>query len=274
MTCAACSARVEKAVRGVAGVTEVSVNLLTGDMSVEGGARDEIIAAVTAAGYGAAPKGDKKAAKEKSETKTLVTRLVLSIVLSLVLMYISMGHEMWGFPLPRFLEDSPASCALVQLVLAAAVMVINRRFFISGARGLIHASPNMDTLVSLGSGASFVYSTYVTVRLISGNAGPSDLYFESAAMILTLITVGKLLESVAKGKTTDALKSLARLTPRTAVLLKDGVETEVPVDTVMPGDVFVVRPGGAVPVDGIIISGEAALDESALTGESVPVDKA
>ena len=274
MTCAACSARVEKAVRGVAGVTEVSVNLLTGDMAVEGGARDEIIAAVTAAGYGAAPKGEKKAAKEKSETETLVTRLVLSIVLSLVLMYISMGHEMWGFPLPRFLEDSPASCALVQLVLAAAVMVINRRFFISGARGLVHASPNMDTLVSLGSGASFVYSTYVTVRLIAGSAGPSDLYFESAAMILTLITVGKLLESVAKGKTTDALKSLARLTPKTAVLLKDGVETEVPVDTVMPGDVFVVRPGGAVPVDGIIISGEAALDESALTGESVPVDKA
>lgn len=287
MTCAACSARVEKAARSVRGVTDCSVNLLTGDMLVEGGNSDEIITAVTKAGYGAVS-ADKKASDPTAQTAAdstmgqLVTRLCVSAVFLIVLMYISMGHVMWAFPLPGFLSSSPSAAALAELLLAAVILVINQRFFISGTKALLRRSPNMDTLVSMGSGVSFAYSTYVLFRMILMESGGDtsgshhllhELYFESAAMILTLITVGKLLEAAAKGRTTDAVRSLIELAPKTAVIVRDDIEYTVPIDEVKVGDIFAVRPGGAVPVDGVILNGECAADESALTGESIPVDK-
>ncbi len=290
MTCAACSARVEKAVRGVAGVTECAVSLLTNSMGVEGDAEPgAVIAAVENAGYGAALQGDERAAEQDAaeelrdtETPKLVKRLIVSAILTLLLMYISMGHMMWGFPLPAALAGNHLALALIEMLLAGLVMVINQRFFISGTKALLHRAPNMDTLVSLGAAASFVWSIavmfHMTVAAQNGDhmalmADMDNLYFESAATILTLITVGKTLESRAKGKTTDALKSLMRLTPKTAVILRDGVECEVAVDRVTPGTRFVVRPGAQIPVDGVVLSGSGAVNESALTGESVPVDK-
>ena len=291
MTCAACSARVEKAARQVDGVTDCSVNLLTGDMITEGTASHEkIIEAVTKAGYGATLSGDKRtkasdaeSADTDKELTVIAKRLVWSAVFLAGLMYISMGHMMLNFPLPSFLEKSHTAMGLAQLLLSACVLVINQKFFISGTRALLNLSPNMDTLVSLGSGASFAYSTYMLFLTAGAEAAGDasaavgymhEYYFESAAMILTLITVGKLLESRAKGKTTDALKALMSLAPKTATVIRDGAETELPIDEVNVGDVFVVRPGGKFPVDGVIIEGECAADESALTGESIPVDKA
>ena len=288
MTCAACSARVDKSVRALEGVTDCSVNLLTGDMAVEGNISDSaIIAAVSSAGYGAVAKdSDKKSnvgkSEEKSEYRSLVHRLIWSLVFLIILMYISMGHTMWSLPLPDFLTRSHTALGIMQLLLTAAVMVIGQKFFISGTKSLLRRSPNMDTLVALGAGASAAYSIYILLRMAIAEAEGNSmlameymhgLYFESAAMILALITVGKLLEARAKGKTTDALRSLMNLAPKTAVILKDGRETEVPVENVSIGDVFVVRPGGRIPVDGIIIDGECSTDESALTGESIPVDK-
>lgn len=281
MSCAACSARVEKAVMGVPGVETCSVSLLTDSMGVEGTADPAaIVSAVEAAGYGASKKGAKKAPSDDSlkdtETPLLRRRLIASLGFLLVLMYVSMGHNMWGFPLPEFFESNLVAVGILQMLLAAAVMVINQKFFISGFKGVIHSSPNMDTLVAMGSAASFVYSTYA-LFLMTAADNPSvyinEFYFESAAMILTLITVGKLLEAYSKGRTTDALKDLIALKPQTAVIESGGVEKTVPIDTVKKGDVFVVRPGESIPVDGVVISGESAVDESALTGESVPVDK-
>ena len=292
MSCAACSARVEKAVSKVPGVTGCSVSLLTNSMGVEGSADPAaVIAAVEQAGYGAAVKGAAEAAPTPAaqeealadhETPRLKRRLLASLGFLLVLMYLSMGHTMWGWPLPSFLAGNPAALGLAQLLLTAAVMVINQRFFISGFRGLLHRSPNMDTLVALGSGASFVYSVYALFALTAAQArGDSaaamgyvhEFYFESAAMILTLITVGKMLEARSKGKTTDALKGLMRLTPKTACVVRDGAEQTIPVAQVRRGDVFLVRPGESIPVDGVVLEGESAVDESALTGESIPVDK-
>ena len=293
MSCAACSARVEKAVRGVPGVTECSVSLLTNAMGVEGEASPEaVIAAVMEAGYGASLKGAKQAqaggaaeaenALRDRETPVLRRRLLASLGFLLVLMYISMGHMMAGFPLPAFLAGNMAAQGLAQLLLAAIVMVINQKFFISGFRSLWHRAPNMDTLVALGSAASFGWSVYALFRLLGASqagdgaaamAWMHSFYFESAAMILTLITVGKMLEARSKGRTTDALKGLMRLSPRTAVLVRDGAEVTVPIEQVKAGDVFAVRPGEAVPVDGVVLTGGSAVDESALTGESVPVDK-
>ncbi len=292
MSCAACSARVEKAVSSVAGVTACSVNLLTHSMGVEGAAAPaDIIAAVEQAGYGAAEADAPKAnaapttaedALQDRETPVLCRRLIASLGFLAVLMYFSMGH-MWGAPMPAVLAGNPAAQGLLQLLLAAAVMVINQKFFVNGFKGLLHRSPNMDTLVALGSAAAFGYSTAVLFRmtdaLTRGNGTAAmallhDMYFEAAAMILALITVGKMLEARSKGKTTDALKSLMRLSPKTAVLLVNGQETEVPVEEVTAGDVFVVRPGGSIPVDGVVLEGTAAVNESALTGESIPVDKA
>ena len=292
MSCAACSARVEKAVSKVPGVTGCSVSLLTNSMGVEGSADPSaIIAAVEQAGYGAAVKGTAEAtpspaAQEEAladhETPRLKRRLLASLGFLLVLMYLSMGHTMWGWPLPSFFAGNPAALGLAQLLLTTAVMVINQRFFISGFRGLLHRSPNMDTLVALGSGASFVYSVYALFALTAAQArGDSaaamgylhEFYFESAAMILTLITVGKMLEARSKGKTTDALKGLMRLTPKTACVVRDGSEQTIPVAQVRRGDVFLVRPGESIPVDGVVLEGESAVDESALTGESIPVDK-
>ena len=287
MTCAACSSRVEKAAKGVSGVTSCSVNLLTGDMLVEGGNADEIIAAVKKAGYRAFSADDKNLQKRGSvspenDTKPIAVRLCVSAVLLAVLMYISRGHVMWGFPLPAFLEKSPSATALAELLLSAVILVANQHFFTSGASAFIRRSPNMDTLVSLGAGASFGYSVYVMFRMILLESAGSiteahhllhELYFESAAMILTLITVGKLLESAAKGRTTNAVRSLMDLSPKTAVILRDNAELTVPVEEVAVGDLFVVRPGGAVPADGVIVEGECAVNESALTGESVPADK-
>ncbi len=291
MSCAACSARVEKAVSAVPGVTGCAVSLLTNAMRVEGSAAPkEIIAAVEKAGYGASLKGGAAAAAPAEaesaltdrETPKLVRRLLVSLFFLLVLMYISMGHTMWGFPLPAFLAHNPLALGLTELILAAVVMVINQRFFISGFKSLLHRAPNMDTLVALGSAASFVWSAAVlyqmTAQALQGDTaalhrGLHSFYFESAAMILTLITVGKMLEARAKGRTTDALKSLMRLTPKTAVLLKEGREETVPVGQVQPGDLFAVRPGESIPVDGTVVRGEGAVDESALTGESIPVDK-
>ena len=290
MSCAACQARVEKAVSGVAGVESCAVNLLTHSMGVEGSASpDAIISAVEAAGYGASLKADAPTPddlSEDGETRSLIHRLVWSVGLLLPLMYISMGHTMWGWPLPVLLAHNPFVLALIEATLAAAVMVVGRRFFISGVRSALHLSPNMDTLVSLGSGAAFVYSACATVPLaiaqFSGDASSAmehlhGLYFESAAMILALITVGKLLESRAKGKTTDALRTLMRLAPDTATVLRDTpegeVEAVVPVTDVQVGDRLVIRPGERVPVDGVVLSGESAVDESPLTGESIPVDK-
>lgn len=293
MSCAACSARVEKAVSAVPGVTACSVSLLTNSMGVEGTASaQEIMKAVQEAGYGAAPKdgadhpGHSTAMDEDAladhETPVLKRRLIASLGFLIVLMYFSMGHMMWGWPVPAFLAGNHVAMGLLQLLLAAIVMVINQKFFVSGFKGLLHRAPNMDTLVALGSGASFVYSTYalfaMTDAQMRGDAAGvmrcmHEFYFESAAMILALITVGKMLEARSKGKTTDALRSLMKLAPKTAVLLRGGQEVTVPIDQVRRGDIFVVRPGENVPVDGVVLEGESAVNESALTGESIPVDK-
>lgn len=292
MSCAACSARVEKAVSKVPGVTSCSVSLLTNSMGVEGSADPtSIISAVEAAGYGASVKGaDKKAntlaadeaALEDKETPVLKRRLIASVGFLLVLMYFSMGHMMWGWPLPAWFQDNHIAMGIVQMILAAIVMVINQKFFISGFKSLWHRAPNMDTLVAMGSMASFVWSVYVLLAMtraqVDGNMDAvmnymMDFYFESAAMILTLITVGKMLEAKSKGRTTDALKSLMKLAPKTAVLVRDGKEVTVSIDQVQKGDIFVVRPGENIPVDGRILEGHSAVNESALTGESIPVDK-
>ena len=289
MSCAACSSRVEKAVSKVEGVQSCSVSLLTNSMGVEGSASEEsIIAAVEKAGYGASVAGaEKKQSAETDQLKdkdtpVLMHRLIASVGFLAVLMYISMGHMMLGWPLPNFFTDNHIAMGLVQLLLCVIIMVINQKFFINGFKGLIHRSPNMDTLVALGSGASFVYSVYalfaMTDAQVKGNAElvmsyMHEFYFESAAMILTLITVGKMLEAHSKGKTTNALKALLNLAPKKATMLIDGKETEVTVDKVKKGDVFVVRPGESIPVDAEITDGSTAVDESALTGESIPVDK-
>ena len=289
MSCAACSSRVEKAVSKVEGVQSCSVSLLTNSMGVEGSASEEsIIAAVEKAGYGASVAGaEKKQSAETDQLKdkdtpVLMHRLIASVGFLVMLMYISMGHMMWGWPLPAFFADNHIAMGLAQLLLCVIIMVINQKFFINGFKGLIHRSPNMDTLVALGSGASFVYSVYalfaMTDAQVKGNAElvmsyMHEFYFESAAMILTLITVGKMLEAHSKGKTTNALKALLNLAPKKATLLIDGKEIEVTVDKVKKGDVFVVRPGESIPVDAEITDGSTAVDESALTGESIPVDK-
>ncbi|MBQ8697000.1 MAG: heavy metal translocating P-type ATPase [Clostridia bacterium] len=280
MSCAACSARVEKAVGALAGVEVCSVNLLTGDMSVDGTVTaDEVISAVEKAGYGATLKGAKKENNkeevlEDKATPALVRRLIASLIFLALLMYISMGHTMWGWPVPAFIADYPIANALTQLLLAAIVMVINQRFFISGFTALARRSPNMDSLVALGSGAAFDYSTYTLYTMIMGeHHGLHDLYFESAAMILALITVGKMLESRSKGKTTDALRSLMSLAPKSATVIRDGKEVTVDISDVVKGDIFTVRPGENIPVDGVVVEGDSAVNESALSGESVPVDK-
>ena len=291
MSCAACSARVEKAVSKVPGVTSCSVSLLTNSMGVEGTASDqEIVNAVVAAGYGAAPKGAKKeqtvAEEEEAlkdhETPKLRKRLIASVIFLVVLMYFSMGHMMWGWPVPAAMKDNHVAMGLLQMLLAIMIMVINQKFFVSGFTSLLHGAPNMDTLVALGAGASFGYSTYALFAMTGAQVrGDMDavmgymheFYFESAAMILTLITVGKMLESHAKGRTTDALKSLMRLAPKTATVVRDGQEVTVSIAEVRQGDIFVVRPGENIPVDGIVIEGSSAVNEAALTGESIPVDK-
>ena len=290
MSCAACSARVEKAVKAVPGVTSCSVSLLTNSMGVEGTASaSAIVKAVQEAGYGANPKA--AAAETPSaeldaladhETPRLKKRLIASLVFLAVLMYFSMGHMMWGWPLPHWFDGNHVAMGLVQLLLAGIVMVINQKFFISGFKGLLHRAPNMDTLVALGSSASFLWSTYALFAMTRAQVDGNDalvmhymmeLYFESAAMILTLITVGKMLEARSKGKTTDALKSLMKLAPQTATLLREGAEVTVPIAQVKKGDLFVVRPGENIPVDGLVLEGSSAVNESALTGESIPVDK-
>lgn len=292
MSCAACSARVEKAVGKLPGVTACSVSLLTNSMGVEGTASaQEIIAAVEGAGYGASVKGENSAASAPAanedalkdrETPVLKKRLYSSIGFLAVLMYVSMGYAMWGWPLPAFLESNPVAVGLVQLLLSGVIMVINQKFFINGFKGLIKRAPNMDTLVAMGSAASFVYSVYVLFAMSAAQAAGNmahamhymhEFYFESAGMILTLITVGKMLEARSKGRTTDALKSLMKLAPKTATILKDGGELTVPIAQVKKGDVFVVRPGENIPVDGVVLEGETAVNEAALTGESIPVDK-
>ena len=285
MSCAACSARVEKAVSGVPGVTSCSVSLLTNSMGVEGTADPKaIIKAVEDAGYGASVKGSSKTTDHSSEEKQLEDRetprlkkrLISSLGFLAVLMYFSMGHSMWGFPVPAFFENNPIAIAILQMILAAIVMVINQRFFISGFKAVLHKAPNMDTLVAMGSAAAFIWSTVVLFRMtVSPMASHllHELYFESAAMILALITVGKVLEARSKGKTTDALKALMKLAPKTATVIRDGKETVVSVEQVRQGDIFVVRPGESIPVDGVVIDGSSAVDEAALTGESIPVDK-
>ncbi|MBR6408275.1 MAG: heavy metal translocating P-type ATPase [Clostridia bacterium] len=292
MSCAACSARVEKAVSGVEGVTSCAVSLLTNSMGVEGTADSkDIIAAVEKAGYGASLKGKASAQGNSSsdgdaladnETPKLIKRLIASVVLLLALMYFSMGHMMWNFPLPQWFENNHVAIGLVQMILAAIIMLINGRFFTSGFKALWRRSPNMDTLVAMGSMTSFLWSVFVlfamTKAAADGDAAlagkyMTSLYFESAAMILTLITVGKMLEAKSKGRTTDALRSLMRLAPKSAVVLIDGAETTVPVDQVKKGDIFVVRPGESIPVDGVVIDGISAVNEASLTGESIPVDK-
>lgn len=282
MSCAACSARVEKAVSQTEGVSLCSVNLLTNSMTVEGSATDEaIIAAVTAAGYGASVKTAEtnKNVNNNShnkEFKGVLNRLITSIVLLVPLMYLSMGYVMWGAPLPEFLESSPIAVAIIQLVISGAILVVNRKFFISGFRSALNLAPNMDTLVALGSGVSYVYSIFTTVMMI-GADNPHhllhQLYFESAAMILTLITVGKMLEARAKGRTTDAINSLIDLTPKTATVVREGKELSVLASEVEVDDIFLVRPGETIPVDGVVIQGSSSINEAALTGESVPVDK-
>ena len=292
MSCAACQARVEKAVSAVPGVTGCAVSLLTNSMGVEGTASpDAIVQAVENAGYGASPKGaaaksaapaDEDALADR-ETPVLKRRLVWSLCLLLPLMYVSMGHHMWGWPLPMFFHNNHVAQGMVQMLLAAAVMLINKKFFVSGFQSVRHGAPNMDTLVAMGSGVSFAWSVWelfaMTRAVVDGDIAAvmryhASFYFESAAMIVTLITVGKMLEARSKGRTTDALKSLMRLAPRTAVLLRDGVETEVPIEQVRSGDLFAVRPGESIPVDGVVVEGESAVNEAALTGESIPVDKA
>ena len=293
MSCAACSARVEKAVSAVPGVTSCSVSLLTNSMGVEGSATpDAVISAVQAAGYGASLKGtaqsvpsiaEQEDALADHEAPVLKRRLIASLGFLIVLMYFSMGHMMWGWPLPSFFDGNHVAMGLIQMLLTIAVMVINQKFFINGFKSLFHGAPNMDTLVALGATASFGYSTYalfaMTGAQVRGDAAAvmsymHEFYFESAAMILALITVGKMLEARSKGKTTDALKSLMKLAPQTATLLRNGQEVTVPIAQVKRGDVFVVRPGENIPVDGVILEGESAVNESALTGESIPVDKA
>lgn len=290
MSCAACSARVEKAVGKVKGVTSCSVSLLTNSMGVDGTASpQDIISAVEKAGYGARLKGTKTentdtdgGSLRDTETPGLRKRLIASIVFLIILMYFSMGHMMWGFPLPSWFDGNHVAMGLVQLLLSAIIMVINGRFFINGFKGFINRSPNMDTLVALGSGASFVWSVYalfmMTDAQLHQNADAvmmymDEFYFESAAMILTLITVGKLLEARSKGKTTDALKGLVSLAPKTANVIRNGTEHTVPAKEVMKGDIFVVRPGESIPVDAVVTDGESTVNESALTGESIPVDK-
>ena len=295
MSCAACSSRVEKAVSKVPGVMACSVSLLTNSMGVEGDVPPEtVIHAVEDAGYGASLKGQGTAAQAQSaseaedalkdrETPVLKHRLIASLGFLAVLMYMSMGHMMWGWPLPHFMDGNHVAMGLLQLLLAGIIMVINQKFFISGFKGLLHRAPNMDTLVALGSGASFIYSTYALFAMTDAQLKGNDtavmsymheFYFESAAMILALITVGKMLEARSKGKTTDALKGLMKLAPKTAVIIRDGVETKVPIEEVKKGDVFVVRPGENIPVDGVVLEGASAVNEAALTGESIPVDKA
>lgn len=291
MSCAACSTRVEKAVSKLSGVTACSVSLLTNSMGVEGSASaEEIISAVRAAGYDASEKGiDVKnspqideALLEDHETPKLKRRLIASLIFLVVLMYISMGHMMWNWPLPSYIADNHIAIGLIELLLTIAIMVINQKFFISGFKSLIKGSPNMDTLVALGSGAAFIYSCYALFAMTDAQlrgdstavmAYMHEFYFESAAMILTLITVGKMLEARSKGKTTNALKSLIKLTPKTANIIREGIEKTVPIEAVNKGDIFVVRPGENIPVDGIIIEGKSAVNESSLTGESIPVDK-
>ena len=284
MTCAACSARVEKAARSVPGVTDCSVNLLTGDMTVEGQVSpQEVISAVEKAGYQASTKGGEKTQTPKAEKATgnLPARLISSLIFLGVLMYISMGRMLWDVPLPAFLEQSSTASGIAQLLLSGIILVINQRFFISGSRSLLHGAPNMDTLVALGAGVSYAYSTVLVFAMAGAEAaGEAEkaahmlhgLYFESAAMILALITLGKLLEARAKGKTTKALEGLMALAPQTAVVLVDGKEQEIPIEKLKVGDIFVVRPGGRIPVDGEIVMGQCAVDQSALTGESIPVD--
>ena len=293
MSCAACSARVEKAVSKVPGVTSCSVSLLTNSMGVEGtAAPSDIVAAVVSAGYGASLKGDEAVAASSlsadeealadHETPVLKRRLIASLGFLLILMYFSMGHMMWGWPVPGFFAENHVAMGILQLLLAGIVMVINQKFFISGFKGLLHGAPNMDTLVALGSGASFVWSTYALFAMSNAQLHGDmegvmtymhEFYFESAAMILTLITVGKMLEARSKGRTTDALKGLMKLAPKTAVVERDGKETVVPIAQVKKGDIFVVRPGENIPVDGVVLTGSSAVNEAALTGESIPVDK-
>ncbi len=295
MSCAACSARVEKAVGALDGVSSCSVSLLTNSMGVEGDADPrKVIAAVENAGYGASLKNASASSAAKfnvsaeeellkdRDTPILKKRLVSSLGFLIVLMYFSMGHTMWGFPVPAFFEGNYLAIGILELLLCAAIMVVNGRFFTSGFKALMHRAPNMDTLVALGASAAFVYSVYALFAMsaaqIAGGAHAAahymhELYFESAAMILALITVGKMLEARSKGKTTDALKSLMKLAAKTANVVRNGVETEVAIENVVKGDIFVVRPGESIPVDGVIIEGESAVNESALTGESIPVDK-
>ncbi len=293
MSCAACSARVEKAVSKVEGVTSCSVSLLTNSMGVEGTADSKlVIAAVQDAGYGAEPKGNEAGIKEgntndenalqDTETPILRRRLIASVGFLVVLMYFSMGYVMWSWPLPKFFASNPLAVALVQLLLTVVVMIINQKFFVSGFKGLMKGSPNMDTLVALGAGAAFSYSTVamfaMSDAMVKGEISMAnhylhELYFESAAMILALITVGKMLEARSKGKTTDALKGLMKLMPKTAVILQNGAEAQVPIEQVKKGDVFVVRPGENIPVDGVVLEGISAVNEATLTGESIPVDK-
>ena len=296
MSCAACSSRVEKAVSKVPGVTSCSVSLLTNSMGVEGTASEqEIIKAVADAGYGASKKGEGAAKTQSSSasagedmlkdrtTPALKKRLIASLGFLIVLMYFSMGHMMWGWPVPGFMKENHVMMGLLQMLLTITVMVINQKFFISGFKGLLHRAPNMDTLVALGSGASFVYSTYALFAMTDAQVRGDmdavmsymhDFYFESAAMILALITVGKMLEARSKGKTTDALKGLMKLAPKTAVVIRAGKEVQVSIEQVQKGDCFVVKPGENIPVDGEVIEGNSAVNESALTGESIPVDKA
>lgn len=277
MSCAACSARVEKAVRALPGVTDCAVNLLTGTMGVEGAVSPEqVLAAVTAAGYGASPKGEKQpasAAQPEDESRALLHRLLWSLGFLLALMYLSMGHVMWGWWLPEAMN--PMAVGLAELLLTICVLVLNRKFFTSGFRALWRRSPNMDTLIALGASAAFLYSTYVLFTMTAGDAahGLHELYYESAAMIPALITLGKLLEARSKGKTTDALRGLMALAPKTATLWKDGAEIQVPIAQVKKDDIFTVRPGESIPVDGVVLEGMSAVNESALTGESIPVDK-
>ena len=294
MSCAACSARVEKAVKKVPGVTSCSVSLLTNSMGVEGTATPAaIVQAEQEAGYGASPKavGAAQAASANAdldaladhETPKLKRRLFASLGFLLVLMYFSMGHMMWGWPLPGFYTDNHVAMGLTQLLLTVIIMVINQRFFISGFKALWNRAPNMDTLVALGSNAAFLYSTYALFAMTGAQVRGDmdavmdymmDFYFESAAMILTLITVGKMLEARSKGKTTDALKSLMKLAPKTATVVRGGKEETVPIEQVQSGDTFVVRPGESIPVDGVIVSGQTAINQAVMTGESLPVDKA
>lgn len=283
MSCAACSARVEKAVSAVEGVSSCTVSLLTNSMTVEGTAAPEsIISAVNKAGYKAKLKGGKTEGGDEGNENPLKARLILSVILLVILMYFSMGHMMWGFPLPKWFDGNHVAMGLVQLLLSGMIMVINQKFFVSGFKGLIHRAPNMDTLVALGSAASFIWSVFVLflmtkAQTVGNHTGVmrymDEFYFESAGMILTLITLGKMLEARSKGKTTDALKALMKLAPDTASVIRDGVEIKIPAKEVKVGDIFVVRPGESIPVDGEITEGATAVNEAALTGESIPVDK-